>query len=335
MQQISDTGRIQPIFKDGKYANRTPMKRVTVWKGLTSHLNKKTETRPPKLLAADSVIIEKAFPKDREGLHVTWLGHSSFLMQIDGVRILLDPVFSNNVSPIPLINIRRYQENVPVNAEELPFIDAVFISHNHYDHLDRQAITTLEPKVGFFLTPLGVGNILLSWGIDSAKVREYAWWQEGAIKGLSGDTLNFACTPAYHFSGRSLIRNETLWASWVFRGSVHKVFYSGDTGYDLHFKQIGHHYGPFDLTIIENGQYSVNWPSSHVTPEEAVQAHLELKGKYMLPMHWGSFTLSVHSWQEPGERVVKAAQEKEVNLLTPRIGQTLSIGDEPETATWW
>jgi len=337
MQQTSDTGRIQPIFKNGKYANRTPEVKVKAWNAFVYSLKNKAETKPKKYLPYDSVIISKAFPESKEGLHITWLGHSSFLMQIDGVRILLDPVFSNNVSPVPMFSVKRFQKEVPVNAEILPFIDAVFISHNHYDHLNRQTINDLAPNVGFFFTPPGVGGILREWGIDSAKIREYEWWQEGVVKGLSGNTLKFACTPAYHFSGRGPFDwNKTLWASWVFIGATKKAYYSGDSSYDVHFKQIGYHYGPFDLVFMENGQYSVNWPSSHITPEDGVKAHLELKGKYLLPMHWGSFSLAPHSWQEPAERISKEALAKGVKLLTPRVGQTLFIGEEePKTEAWW
>ena len=337
---FSDTGRIKPIFKDGKFANPFPVKGGALGvdhKGVfKARLDNKAITRPPKYLPAEPVDIEKAFPENVEGLYVTWLGHSSSIVQIDGVRILLDPVLKNNISPVPLFSIKRFQKEAPVNAEELPFIDAVFISHNHYDHLDRRAIEALKSKVGVFITTVGVGDILRGWGIDSAKVRDFTWWQEGTFKGSSGQTLKFACTPARHFSVRGPFdRNETLWASWVLIGPVHKVFYSGDTGYEVHFRQIGHHYGPFDLTFMENGQYSIYWPTNHMVPEEGVKAHLELKGKYMIPVHWGTFNLSIHDWWEPPERVSKEALEKGVNLLTPRIGQTLSIDENPATSAWW
>jgi L-ascorbate metabolism protein UlaG (beta-lactamase superfamily) len=336
--QLDSTGRMEPIFKDGKYANPFPSKPVNLnpWKAIKIHLNEKGITRPSQPLPTDSVDIKKAFPEEQTGLHVTWLGHSTFLIQIDGVRILIDPVFGKDVSPVPLFSVKRFQKEIPVSVEELPFMDAVFVSHNHRDHLERRTITELASNVGFFFVPLGVGNILLEWGLDSSQVREYNWWQEESIKGLSGQVLKFACTPARHFSGRSLTDwNKTLWASWVFIGSKHRIFYSGDTSYGFHFKQIGNHYGPFDLTFIENGQYSIYWPDSHIMPENGVKAHLELNGKQMIPMHWGSFNLSIHNWWEPIERVSKEAQEKGVKLLTPRIGQTLSIDENSLTSPWW
>jgi len=336
--QTSDTGRVEPIFENGKYANPFPSKPVKMnpWKGIKIHLGEKGITRPSKPLPADAVDIKKAYPEEQTGLYVTWLGHSSLLMQIDGVRVLIDPVFSNNISPVPLLGVKRFQKEIPVELEELPFIDAVFISHNHRDHLERQTITDLAPNVGFFLVPIGVANILQEWGIDSAQVREYSWWQEASVKGTSGQMLKFTCTPARHFSGRSLTDwNKTLWASWVFIGSKHRVFYSGDTSYGFHFRQIGYHYGPFDLVLMENGQYSIHWPDSHIMPEDGVKAFTELNGKYMLPVHWGSFNLSIHDWWEPIERASKAAQEKGVNLLTPRVGQTLSIDENPQTSPWW
>jgi L-ascorbate metabolism protein UlaG (beta-lactamase superfamily) len=339
-EEFSDTGRVKPVFKDGKYANPEPVDSSIIPKmrrGIANWLRGRPEnSRPAKPLPAQQVDMEQAFPESQSGLYVTWLGHSSLLAQIDGMRILLDPVFANNVSPVPLISVKRFQKAAPASVEELPFIDAVFISHEHYDHLNAEAIIALEPKTGYFLMPSGVGKHLRRWGIPDEKIREYTWWEEGTIQGLSGQTLRFACAPARHFSLRGFFeRNSTLWASWVLIGNKHRLFYSGDTSYGIHFKQIGHHYGPFDLTIMENGQYNVNWPYSHIFPEQGVQAHLELKGKYMLPVHWGSFALSSHNWREPIERAVAAADSLGVSLLTPQVGQTLVIGKEAERVYWW
>jgi len=332
-EQFSDTGRILPVFQDGKYSNPFPIdsskvsqsRKINIFKLLFR--TKSSNSKPDKLLPAQYADVKKAFPEKQNGLHITWLGHSSLLAQIDGVRILIDPVFTNEVSPVPLLrSVRRFQKEAPVSADELPFIDAVFISHDHYDHLSAETIIDLAPKVGYFLMPAGVGSRFKTWGIAPEKIREYTWWQEGTIQGKSSQTLRFVCTPARHRSGRSLFGgNTTLWASWVLIGSEHRLFYSGDTSYGLHFKQIGHHYGPFDVAIIENGQYNVMWPNSHLFPEEGVQANLDLHGKYMLPVHWGSFELSTHDWREPIERVTRAAKERGVLLLTPQIGETRSF----------
>lgn len=329
----TDTGRVKPIFKDKKYVNPYPKDSVNFSGALRA---KKAQTKPSKPLPVQKVDIKQAFPNNKEGLYVTRLGHSSLLMQLDGVRLLIDPVFTNNVSPVFFVKVPRFQENAPTSVEELPFIDAVFISHDHFDHLDQKAILALAPKTGYFIVPSGVGKYFQYWGIDSAQVREYAWWEGATIQGLSGQTMRFVCTPARHFSGRSLSRNRTLWASWVFIGSSSRVFYSGDTSYGFHFKQIGHHYGPFDLTIMENGQYSVNWPNSHIFPEEGVLAHIDLRGKMLLPVHWGTFDISNHDWWEPIERSIAAAEPHKIPVLTPKIGQTLHISETPPaTQAWW
>jgi len=339
--QLADTGRIQPLFKDGRYANPFPIDSSKIFPKEKRSLSRKIfgpkAANPSKPLYSQLVNISQALPEDLNGLYVTWLGHSSVLMQIDGVSLLLDPMFSSNASPSPLIrNIPRFQKNAPIEVDDLPFIDAVFISHNHLDHVSTGTILALAPKTGYFLVPSGVGAYLKRWGVNPAKIREYSWWQEGVLQGLSGKRLRFVCTPAYHKSRRGIFDlNKSLWASWVFIGSKHRVFFSGDTGYNLHFKQIGNHYSPFDLTIMENGQYNTDWPFSHLFPEEGMQAHLELRGKSMLPIHWGSFGFSVHDWREPPERAICAAKARGVLLRIPQIGQTFSIDDPPTINAWW
>ena len=331
-EQFADSGRIQPLFQKGIYVNPFPVKSSKI---ISEQRGKNNVSRPKKPLPAQQVNMAQALPEDLDGLYVTWLGHSSVLMQIDGVRVLLDPVLADNISPVPLIrNFPRFQKEAPLSVDSLPFMDAVFISHDHLDHLNNKTIRALAPKVGYFLVPTGVGAHLKRWKIDPAKIREYSWWQEGILQGLSGKRLRFVCTPARHNSWRDIFKGKTLWASWVFIGSEHRVFFSGDTGYNLHFKQIGHHYGPFDLTMIESGQHSTK-PLSHLFPEEAVQAHLDLRGKTMLPIHWGSFSFYDQDWNEPPERTIRAAKAQGVKLRMPQIGQTFSIDDAPAIVPWW
>jgi len=336
-EQTIESGKVLPIIQDKKFINPFPPDPAGDETPFQSLLRgDKGVTRPAQPLPSDKIDISRAFPDDTTGLYVTWLGHSSSLLQINGVRIAIDPVFSLSASPVFFFPVKRYQDSQPITAEELPPLDAVFLSHNHYDHLDKKTIKELADKVGVFITPLGVGEWLRSWGIDESKIVEHNWWEEGMITGLSGETLQYASTPARHFSGRSpFSMSNSLWGGWVFEGSVHKVFYSGDGSYNYHFQQIGYHYGPFDLTLVECGQYNTAWSDSHMFPEQSVQAHIDVKGRYMIPVHWGSFSISRHDWWEPPERATIKAEELGVNLLTPRVGQTLHLGVDMATEEWW
>lgn len=261
-----------------------------------------------------------------------WFGHSAALLLLDGKTLLLDPMFGKAPSPFPLIGGKRFSEKLPLEIKQLPAIDAVLISHDHYDHLDYGSIMKLKDKVKQFFVPLGVAQHLVKWGIDPAKIEEHDWWEEFSCQGLQ-----LACTPARHFSGRSLAdRDATLWCSWVIYGHAAKIFFSGDSGYGPHFKEIGDKYGPFDLTLMECGQYDERWATIHMMPEETVQAHLDLRGKVMIPIHWGAFTLALHDWTDPVERAVKAAKERNTMISTPKIGETVFIqaASYPASA-WW
>jgi len=336
-EQTTASGKIMPIIQKGKYINPFPPDPKSEETPLGSLMRGgKGVTRPAQPLPSDTIDITRAYPDDSTGLYVTWLGHSSLLLQLDGIRIAIDPVLNLSASPVFFFPVKRYQATPPITVDQLPYLDAVFISHNHYDHLDKKTISELAKKTGRFITPLGVGNRLKAWGVDENKITEHNWWDEGAIKGISTDTLQYACTPARHFSGRSpFSMSESLWVSWVFMGSTHKVFYSGDGGYNYHFQQIGYHYGPFDLTLIECGQYNTAWSESHMFPEQSVQAHIDVQGGVMLPVHWGSFSISRHDWWEPPERAKIKATELAVHLLTPRVGQTLHINENIITEEWW
>lgn len=266
---------------------------------------------------------------------VTWFGHSASLLTIDGKALLLDPMFGRTPSPFPWVGKNRYSGGIPFEIAELPQIDAVILSHDHYDHLDYGSIMKIKHLVKRFLVPLGVGAHLIRWGVPAAKIEEHDWWEEMSFEGLE-----IACTPANHFSGRSTNdRGATLWCSWVIKGENSSIFFSGDSGYTPHFKKIGDKYGPFDLTLMECGQYDERWADIHLMPEETVQAHLDVRGKVMLPIHWGAFTLAIHDWYDPVTRAAKAAEAKGVKMVTPLIGQTIILrGSEVQSypkANWW
>lgn len=263
---------------------------------------------------------------------ITWLGHSALLLEMDGKTILLDPMLGKAPSPFPMFGGKRFSEMLPIDIEQLPPIDAVLISHDHYDHLDYGSIVKLKDKVRRFFVPLGVGPHLLRWGVDARKIAEHDWWEQ-----FEYDGLTLACTPARHFSGRSLTdRNATLWCSWVIKGESGSVFFSGDSGYGPHFDEIGQKYGPFDLTMMECGQYDERWSAIHMLPEQTVQAHLDVRGKVMIPIHWGAFTLALHSWTDPVERAVREAKRLGAEIATPKIGETVYIGEAGQAnSRWW
>lgn len=258
------------------------------------------------------------------------LGHSTILMRLNGSYVLTDPVFSDRASPVQWAGPKRFHP-APIAIDGLPEIKAVIISHDHYDHLDKAAIKSLADKVEYFITPLKVGENLIAWGVDKSKIIELDWWQEVKVEGLT-----FVATPSQHFSGRGLFdRDETLWASWVIQSDKRNLFFSGDSGYFSGFKEIGDKYGPFDITMIETGAYNALWAEIHMLPEQSLQAHIDLRGKAMLPIHNGTFDLALHDWYEPFERITQLAQEKNVNLLTPLFGQPVEIEQPSAMYAWW
>ncbi|WP_187170537.1 MBL fold metallo-hydrolase [Salidesulfovibrio onnuriiensis] len=255
-------------------------------------------------------------------LKVAWLGHSTVLLNVEGVTVLTDPVFSKRVSPFSFAGPSRFHDRLAIEPDRLPSIDVVVISHDHYDHLDRAAIETLHPRVGCFYVPLGVGAYLAEWGVPKNKIVELDWWEEAQHP--SGLTL--ACTPSHHFSGRGIFgRNTTLWCSWSILGKEERVYFSGDSGYSSHFREIGEKYGPFDLTLMESGAYSEYWPYAHMQPEQSVQAHLDVGGKVMLPIHWGTFNLALHDWDEPIRRVMDRARQTDVPVLATVSGRVVEL----------
>ncbi|HSH00035.1 MAG TPA: MBL fold metallo-hydrolase [candidate division Zixibacteria bacterium] len=272
---------------------------------------------PGEMFAADST------------LRVTWFGHSTTLLTCDGAAILLDPMFSSSAAPFPYLG-NRFPITREITGAELPQLDAVVISHDHYDHLDLESVRQLAGKTRVFLAPLGVGAHLERWGVAPDKIIELDWWESTTV-----GAIEFIATPARHFSGRGApASNGTLCCSWVVRSPGSRVFFSGDSGYFDGFKEIGRRYGPFDLALLECGQYSENWPDVHMAPEETAQALLDVRGAALMPIHWGAFDLSLHAWNEPPRRLSAAAAARGIPLALPRIGETFSLHNLPQER-WW
>lgn len=261
---------------------------------------------------------------------VTRLGHSTLLMKIDNKLILTDPVLSETITPFPIFAPKSFHK-YPIEAEDLPFIDALVISHNHYDHIDVPTLEKLKGKVGNIYTTIGVKKQLIEIGFDTMKIYELDWYQS-----ITKDTLRFTATPAQHFSGRGLFdRNETLWSSWVIKGSDVNIYFSGDTGYFSEFKEISKRYGPFDMTFLEAGAYNTSWREVHMMPEETIQAHIDLNGKILFPIHNSTFKLSMHPWYEPLEKVTNEASKKSINTVHPMMGEIISLNKFYTTSKWW
>ena len=257
------------------------------------------------------------------------LGHSTLLIKLAGRYWLTDPIFSQRASPLQWIGPKRFHQP-PITIDQLPEIEAVIISHNHYDHLDKASVLRLEHKVNHYLVPLGVANTLMSWGIAKDKITELDWWQNIQLAGVE-----LIATPAQHFSGRGLWdENKTLWNSWVLMSNKHRLFFSGDTGYFSGFKDIGDKYGPFDLAFLECGAYNVYWRNVHMLPTDAIKAYQDLRGKALIPIHNSTFSLSVHPWYDPFEQISALAKDNHIPLMTPKIGEVVSeLNSTPNH--WW
>ncbi|MFE5401729.1 MBL fold metallo-hydrolase [Streptomyces sp. NPDC056580] len=268
------------------------------------------------------------------GLRVTWLGHSSVLVEMDGHRVLFDPVWGERCSPFPFAGPRRLHP-VPLPLAALGPVDVVVVSHDHYDHLDMPTIKALAGTDTLFAVPLGVGAHLERWGVAAERLRELDWHESTEIGGLT-----LTATPARHFCGRGLRNTQhTLWASWAVAGEEHRVYHSGDTGYFEGFREIGAAHGPFDVTMIQIGAYSEFWPDIHMTPEEGVRAHLDLQGGaphgVLLPIHWGTFNLAPHPWAEPGDWTKEAAEEAGQAVALPRPGEPFEAAGKLPAEAWW
>jgi len=279
---------------------------------------------------------EKALPSKKTNLKdldpqkdvLVWFGHSSYFMQIDGKRMLVDPVLSGSASPFSFM-VKSFEGSDVYSPADFPPIDYLFITHDHWDHLDHS--TVMKLKVGKVITSLGTGAHFEHWGFAPDQIIELDWNEQSVPD--SGFVVT--ATPGRHFSGRSFKRNQAFWASFVLQTPTKKIFIGGDSGYDTHFAQIGNEYGPFDLALLECGQYNKAWKYIHMMPEETVQAAIDLKTKHFMPVHWGKFALALHAWDESIERVTKEATRLNVPIRHPMIGETLDLDEPQQTSQWW
>lgn len=315
-----------PHYRDGVFHNMEPASplRLDAEENrlvLFDMLSSRSASRPRTTIPLD----EPPVPAPSEPLAVSWLGHSTALLEIDGYRVLTDPVWSERCSPSRTVGPQRLHP-VPMPLEALPALDAVVVSHDHYDHLDMDtALALTRTQRAPFVVPLGVGAHLRQWGIPADRVIELDWNEETRI-----GELTLVCTPARHFSGRFLTRNTTLWSSWAILGPRHRAYFGGDTGYTRSFADIGAAHGPFDLTLMPIGAYNKSWPDIHMNPEEAVQAHRDVTDAGLLvPVHWCTFRLAPHPWAEPVERLLTAADTAGIPVAIPKPGGRVVTATSP------
>ncbi len=326
--------RIQasPQYRDGAFQNQSDTPQFTDGgtfpKVMRRFFFEKNERKQP----------QSPIPAVKTDLHnlkpdedvLIWMGHSSYYMQVDGKRILVDPVLSGHASPVS-VSTRSFKGADVYSVADIPETDYLIITHDHYDHLDYKTVKALKGRVKKVITGLGTGAHLERWGYDSAMITEMDWHEES----MPDNGFTLTATPARHFSGRSFKRNTTIWTSFVLQTPTHKIFIGGDSGYDSHFAETGKKYGPFDVAILECGQYNQYWKHIHMMPEETVQAAQDLQAAKLLPVHWSKFALSLHDWDEPVKRVVAEAGRKDMPLILPVPGAPTYLKGEHENKKWW
>ncbi len=327
--------RASARYVDGGFRNVRPvspgLKKGTVGPTMAEFLCGGQRRTPPGPLPSVNPLAQWARPVET-GLRATWLGHSTVLVEIDGARVLTDPVWGERVSPVSFAGPKRFQP-VPITLDALPLVDAVIVSHDHFDHLDHATVVALAKRGVPFFTSLGVGAHLESWGIPAAQITELDWWERA---GVPGTGLTITAAPSQHFSGRGLAdRNRTLWSSWSVRGPKHAFFFSGDTGLTPEYEDIRQRLGPFDLVMLEVGAFHEAWGDIHLGPDNALKALALLGGGSFLPVHWGTFNLAMHAWDDPAETLIKVAPAQGVHLVMPRLGEAVEPSRVEAVTPWW
>ena len=327
--------RASPLYRDGQFANPLPPAAYTwpyawtLFKGTFFGQEMRVPPAPIPVVRLAAASLQGA---PNPGLRAFWIGHASMYVELDGVRLLLDPVFSDHASPFEA-GPKRFHAP-PIALAELPPIDAVLITHDHYDHLDMRTIEQLaRNERTLFCVPLGIGAHLERWGVAPHNIREFEWGQVHTLGGV-----RIVSTPARHYSGRRLgDRNATLWTSWSVLGARHRFFVSGDTGYSDHFGKIGAQHGPFDFAFVKVGAYGPGapWLDIHMSAEDAVRAAKEVRAKRLFPVHWGTFNLAFHAWDEPIRRTLAAARAAQLDVVTPRVGETVDADAPFASTAWW
>jgi len=320
-----------PNYRNSAFQNLTPtemmLKDTSYSKLLMSFFFKPSSLKPSKPLPSVKTDLKTLA---NENPVIVWFGHSSYLIKSKGFTILVDPVLKGQASPVSFF-AKPFPGSDVYSVHDLPPIDLVLLTHDHYDHLHFETIRHLAGSAKQFVTSLGVGSHLEAWGVPAEKITELDWWESTSVT----QEIELTAAPARHFSGRGFVRGKTIWSAFVLKLHSHKLFLGGDSGYENHFKEIGKQFGPFDLALLECGQYGVNWPYIHMSPEETVTAAKELGAKILMPVHWGKFELAMHPWDEPITRALKSATEKNQLVTTPLIGEPVILNSSYPNKQWW